>query len=90
MIRIRNKVKPEIANEQCGFVEGKGTKNAVIIIVSIIARALQVQKEIHIYLRTIDIHVVRYDEIVTQVTQLNIHVDENDRGVIKNMQALLS
>ncbi|GFO08463.1 LINE-1 retrotransposable element orf2 protein [Plakobranchus ocellatus] len=29
MLRIRNKIKPEIAEEQCGFVEDKGTSNAI-------------------------------------------------------------
>ena len=32
MMRIRNKIKPEIASEQCGFVEGKGTSNAKYIL----------------------------------------------------------
>ncbi|GFR90337.1 LINE-1 retrotransposable element ORF2 protein [Elysia marginata] len=30
MMRIRSKIKPEIADEQYGFVEGKGTTNAYI------------------------------------------------------------
>ena len=29
MMRVRNKIKPEIIDEQCGFVEGKGTTNAM-------------------------------------------------------------
>ncbi|GFR66969.1 hypothetical protein ElyMa_003694800 [Elysia marginata] len=29
MIRIRSKIKPEIADEQYGFVEAKGTTNAI-------------------------------------------------------------
>ncbi|GFO15752.1 hypothetical protein PoB_004225700 [Plakobranchus ocellatus] len=29
MLRIRNKIKPEIAEEQCGFIEDKGTSNAI-------------------------------------------------------------
>ena len=33
MMRVRNKIRPEIAEEQCGFVEGKGT---------IIERTLQI------------------------------------------------
>jgi len=30
MMRVRNKLKPEIAEEHCGFVEGKGTSNAIL------------------------------------------------------------
>ncbi|GFS15743.1 LINE-1 retrotransposable element ORF2 protein [Elysia marginata] len=29
MMRIRSKIKPEIADEQYGFVEGKGTTNTI-------------------------------------------------------------
>ena len=32
MMRSRNKVRPEIAAEQCGFVEGKGTANAIFMV----------------------------------------------------------
>jgi len=31
MMRVRNKILPEIAEEQCGFIEGKGTINAIYI-----------------------------------------------------------
>ena len=30
IMRVRNKIEPEIAEEQCGFVEGKGTSNAIL------------------------------------------------------------
>ncbi|GFO48682.1 upf0568 protein c14orf166 homolog [Plakobranchus ocellatus] len=32
MLRIRNKIKPKIAEEQCRFVEDKGTSNAIYIL----------------------------------------------------------
>ncbi|GFN82748.1 large proline-rich protein bag6 [Plakobranchus ocellatus] len=46
MLRIRNKIKPEIA-EQCGFVEDKGTSNAICILRTLIERALEVQKDVY-------------------------------------------
>ncbi|GFN94437.1 hypothetical protein PoB_002094300 [Plakobranchus ocellatus] len=42
MLRIRNKI---IAEEQCGFVEDKGTSNAIYILRTLIERALEVQKD---------------------------------------------
>ncbi|GFN97983.1 dolichyl-phosphate beta-glucosyltransferase [Plakobranchus ocellatus] len=48
MLRVRNKIKPEIAEEQCGFVEGKGTTNALYILRTLIERALEVQKDIYL------------------------------------------
>ncbi|GFO11606.1 hypothetical protein PoB_003811100 [Plakobranchus ocellatus] len=50
MLRIRNKIKPEIAEEQCGFVEDKGTSNAIYILRTLIERALEVQKDVYLCL----------------------------------------
>ena len=73
-MRVRNKIKPEIAEEQCLFMEGKGTTNAIYTIRTIIERALEVQKRIYLcftdYTKVFDR--VPYDEIITQLTQLKI------------------
>ena len=50
MMRVRNKIRPEIAEEQCGFVEGKRTSNAIFMLRTIIERTLVIQKEIYLYL----------------------------------------
>ena len=49
MMRVRNKIRPEIAEEQCGFVEGKGTTNAVYMLRMVIERAKEVQKDISMF-----------------------------------------
>ena len=44
MMPVKNKIKPktaEIAEEQCGFKEGKNTLNAIYILQTIIERALE-------------------------------------------------
>ena len=41
MMRVRNKIKPEIADKQCDFVEGKGAANAICTLRIIIERALE-------------------------------------------------
>ncbi|GFN77761.1 endonuclease-reverse transcriptase [Plakobranchus ocellatus] len=85
MLRIRNKIKPEIAEEQCGFVEDKGTSNAIYILRTLIERTLEVQKDV--YLCFIDYTTafdrVRHDEIITELKQLNI--DGKDLRIIKTM-----
>ncbi|GFO42984.1 endonuclease-reverse transcriptase [Plakobranchus ocellatus] len=82
---MRNKIKPEIAEEQCGFVEGKGTTNAIYILRTLIERALEVQKDVYLcfidYTKAFDR--VRHDEIIKQLTQLKI--DGKDLRIIKNM-----
>ncbi|GFO42831.1 endonuclease-reverse transcriptase [Plakobranchus ocellatus] len=84
-LRIRNKIKPEIAEEQCGFVEDKGTSNAIYILRTLIERALEAQKDVYLcfidYTKAFDR--VRHDEIITQLKQLNI--DGKDLRIIKTM-----
>ncbi|GFO12710.1 endonuclease-reverse transcriptase [Plakobranchus ocellatus] len=85
MLRIRNIIKPEIAEEQCGFVEDKGTSNAIYILRTLIERALEVQKDVYLcfidYTKAFDR--VRHDEIITELKQLNI--DGKDLRIIKTM-----
>ncbi|GFO07610.1 endonuclease-reverse transcriptase [Plakobranchus ocellatus] len=85
MPRVRNKIKSEIAEEQCGFVEDKGTSNAIYILLTLIERALEVQKDVYLcfidYTKAFDR--VRHDEIITQLKQLNI--DGKDLRIIKTM-----
>ncbi|GFO24253.1 retrovirus-related pol polyprotein from type-1 retrotransposable element r2 [Plakobranchus ocellatus] len=73
-LRIRNKIKPEIAEEQRGFVEDKGTSNAIYILQTLIEHALEAQKDVYLcfidYTKAFDR--VRHDEIITQLKQLKI------------------
>ena len=85
MMRVRNKINPEIAEEQCGFVEGKGTTNAIFILRTLIERALEIQKDVYLcfidYTKAFDR--VRHDEIIKELTKLKI--DGKDLRIIKNM-----
>ena len=36
MMRVRNKIRPEIAEKQCRFMEGKGMSNAIFMLRTII------------------------------------------------------
>ncbi|GFO50505.1 retrovirus-related pol polyprotein from type-1 retrotransposable element r2 [Plakobranchus ocellatus] len=81
MLRIRNKIKPEIAEEQCGFIEDKGTSNAIYILRTLIEGALDVYLCFIDYTKAFD--TVRHDEIISQLKQLNI--DGKDLRIIKTM-----
>ena len=85
MMRVRNKINPEIAEEQCGFVEGKGTTNAIFILRTLIERALEIQKDVYLcfidYTKAFDR--VRHDEIIKELTKLKM--DGKDLRIIKNM-----
>ena len=69
-MQFRNKIKPELAQEQGGFVEEKGTIKAMYILRTIIERALDVQRDAYFcFLDHITaFHRGRHDEIITQLT----------------------
>ena len=85
IMRVRNKINPEIAEEQCRFVEGKGSTNAIFILRTLIERALEIQKDVYLcfidYTKAFDR--VRHDEIIKELTKLKI--DGKDLRIIKNM-----
>ena len=52
MARMRNKITPEIAEEQCGFVKDKGTRNANIYMLTILTeRAIEIQRDMYLQAR---------------------------------------
>ena len=83
--RIKQKLKPEIAEEQYGFIEGKGTRNAVFIMRMISERAIEVQKNVYMcfidYEKAFD--KVRHPELVKILRNLNL--DGKDIRLITNL-----
>ena len=85
MMRVRNKIRPEIEEEQCGFMEGKGMSNAIFMIRTIIERTLEIQKEVYLCFidYTIAFDRVQHMEIIKQLQKL--HADGKDLRIIKNI-----
>ena len=85
MKRTRNKIKPEIDATQCGFVEGKGTVNAIFILRTIIEKALQVNKDLYLcfndYTKAFD--KVKHEEIINILE--NLDMDEKGLRKIKHL-----
>ena len=83
--RIRNKIRPEISEEQYGFVKGKGTTNAIFILRMLSERAIEMQKDVYLcfidYEKAFD--TVRHQEMLGMLARLG--VDEKDLRVIKNL-----
>ncbi len=46
MMRMKSKIRPEIAKEQYGFTPDKGTRNAIFIVRMIIERSIEVKHDI--------------------------------------------
>ena len=85
MQRVRKKIQPEIGEEQCGFVEGKGTVNAVYILRTVIERSIEVNKDLHLcfidYTKAFD--KVRHVNMIRMLEDLQI--DGKDIRLIKNI-----
>ena len=48
MLRIRNKIHPEISTEQYGFTKDKGTKNAIFVLCMQSEQAIQMQQTMYL------------------------------------------
>ena len=85
MLRERNKINPEIGEEQCGFVAGKGTSNAIYILRTLIERATEVQQDLHLcfidYTKAFD--TVDHENIIKMLEDISIN--GKDLTIIKNI-----
>ena len=83
--RIRNKIRPEIPEEQYGFVKGKGTANAIFLLRMLSERAIEMQKDLYLcfidYEKAFD--TVRHQELLRMLERLG--VDEKDMRIIRNL-----
>lgn len=83
--RIRNKIRPEIAAEQCGFVADSSTSNAIYILRTLIERTIEVQVDLYIcfidYSKAFD--KVRHIKLLKIMERINI--DGKDLRVIKSL-----
>ena len=83
--RIRNKIRPEIAEEQYGFVKGKGTANAIFFLRMLCERAIEMQREVYLcfidYEKEFD--TVRHEELLKMLTRFGM--DEKDVRLVKNL-----
>ncbi|XP_063596221.1 uncharacterized protein LOC134773075 [Penaeus indicus] len=88
MLRAR-KIKPEIAEEQCGFVEGKGTTNALYILRTLSERALEVQQDLYLcfidYTKALDI--VNHETIMKILEDINLN--GKDLRIIQNIEIIM-
>ena len=85
MARMRNKITPEIAEEQCGFVKDKGTRNAIYMLRTLTERAIEIQRDLYLcfidYTKAFD--KLRHEEIMLILDSLNI--DCKDLRIVRNI-----
>ena len=85
MARMRNKITPEIAEEQCGFVKDKGTRNAIYMLRTLTERATEIQRDLYLcfidYTKAFD--KLRHEEIMSILDSLNI--DGKDLRIVRNI-----
>ena len=83
--RIRPKIRAEVAVEQCGFVEGKGTTNAIFILRMLIERCIEMQKKVYAcfidYEKAFD--TVRHQDLIQMLE--SIGVDGKEISLLANL-----
>ena len=83
--RIKQKLKLEIAEEQYGFMKGKGTRNAIFIMRMLTERAIEVQKDVYMcfidYEKAFD--KVKHSDLIDILQNLNL--DGKDVRLINNL-----
>ena len=83
--RVRGKIRQEVAEEQYGFVEGKGTRNAIFIVRMLSEKAIEMQKDLYLcfidYEKAFDR--VGHKDIVDML--MKIGIDGKDLRVITNL-----
>ena len=84
---MRNKISPEIAEEQCGFVKDKGTRHAIGLYMqsTLTERAVEIRKDLYLcfidYTKVFD--KLRHEEIMSILDSLNI--DGQDLRIVRNI-----
>jgi exonuclease III len=85
MMRMKNKITPEIAKEQYGFMPDKGTRNAIFILRMIIERSIEVKHDLYLcfldYTKAFD--KVKHDSLFQILEKLDI--DGKDLQIIRNI-----
>ncbi|CAF1377520.1 unnamed protein product [Adineta ricciae] len=85
MLRMKNKITPEIAKEQYGFMPDKGTRNAIFILRMIIERSIEVKHDLYLcfldYTKAFD--KVKHDNLLEILDQVDI--DGKDLQLIRNL-----
>ena len=85
LCRIRNKIQFEVAEEQCGFVRGKGTSNTIFLLRVLSERMVEKQHDLYAcfidYEKAFDR--VRHVELMEILK--NIGVDGKDYRIIKEL-----
>jgi len=85
MMRMKNKISTEIAEEQYGFTPDKGTRNAIFILRMIIERSIEVKHDLYLcfldYTKAFD--KVKHDNLF-QILQ-NLDIDGKDLRLIRNL-----
>src|SRR5215469_13381289 len=85
LIRIRNKIRPQISEEQYGFAKGKGTRNAIFVQRNLAEKTLEVNQDLYLcfvdYEKAFD--KVKHEDLMKMLERLEI--DGKDLRIIKNL-----
>ena len=72
--RLRKSISPQISRTQCGYVKGKGTRNATFMLRLLIEKAIDKHQDLYLcfidYSKAFD--KVRHENLIQMLKELNI------------------
>ena len=80
--RIRNKIRPQISEEQYGFVKGKGNRKAIFGLNILTEKALEVNQDL--YFCFVD-HWKAFEKMKHEDLFERLEIDGKDLRIIKNL-----
>src|SRR5215469_13529473 len=85
LIRIINKIRPQISEEQYEFINGKGIRNAIFVLRILAEKSLKVNQDLYLcfvdYEKIFD--KVKHEDLMKMLERLEI--DGKDLRIIKNL-----
>ena len=85
VLRMKNKIHPEIAEEQYGFQPDKSTRNAIFFLRILSERAIEMQQDLHIcfidYKKAFDC--LKHEIVLKKLQEVGI--DDKDLRIIQNL-----
>lgn len=87
MMTNRNKICPEVEEEQCSFVEGKGTRNIIYFLRTLAKRFIEVRQDHYLccidYTKAFDINI--HEHLINLLKAFN--TNGKDLSIIKTSTA---
>ena len=85
VLRMKNRIHPEIVKEQYGFQPDKSTRNAIFFLRILSKRAIEMQQDLHVSFKD---HKKAFDRLKHEIVQKKLReagIDDKDLRIVQNL-----